>query len=71
MEKKKVHVEILGGKMRKGENDAFPFPSKDHQALDHQTLEPFKDHQTLEPFKDRQTLEPFKNHQALEPFKDH
>jgi hypothetical protein len=47
MEKKKVHVKTLGGEMRKGENDASLFPFKDHQALDYQTLEPFKDRQTL------------------------
>jgi hypothetical protein len=39
MEKKKVQVKLLGGKVRRNEINAFPFPFKYHQ-----TLEPFKGH---------------------------
>jgi len=63
---KKGSSKIIGGEVKRSENDVSPFPFKDHQAL-----EPFKDHQELEPFKDHQELEPFKDHQKLEPFKDY
>jgi hypothetical protein len=42
MEKKKIQVKLLGRKMKRGENDVFPSPFKDHQ-----TLEPSIGHQAL------------------------
>jgi hypothetical protein len=53
MEKKEGLSKIVGGKVKRGEKDAFLSPFKDHQKLEpsigHQTLEPFKGHQTLKP----------------------
>jgi hypothetical protein len=63
---KKIQVKLLGGKMKRGENDGSRFPFKNHQEL-----EPFKDHQTLKPFKGQQVLEPFNDHQTLEPSINH
>ncbi len=34
MKKEKVQVKLLGGKVRRGENDASFFPFKDHQILE-------------------------------------